>query len=206
MRTFVTWCAAALVGAFLAALGTLASSPETAVQALADEHQAVSLATTGTAVTDDPGAVCGSDLECASLHPDVNGYGTEGKATLITDYGTVPEALWEALFDMGYRGTPGDGAERFYVDYGTVVDVPGGLYLATVDGWFTCLDNVTVPGIECSGTGPVVPIGHVVAGMHIPASAPSGAPVVERWEDGSAVYADGMSFDPEERVFRLPIT
>lgn len=126
---------------------------------------------------------------------------------LRTDYGDVPSHLWESLYDLGYRGDPTDGTETFYVPWGTVVDVPGGLYLATIDGWQACADNVTFPAHECSGTGPVVPLAsHPVPGTYIPAAAPSGAPVVEWWEDGSASYADGLSFDPEERLFRLPIT
>lgn len=79
-------------------------------------------------------------------------------ATLGTDWGTVPTPLWDGLLDLGYRGVQGDEAERLYVDLGQVVNVPGGLYLATVDGWMACADWATFDG-ECYGTGPVVPLG-----------------------------------------------
>lgn len=125
---------------------------------------------------------------------------------LRTDYGHVAEHLWESLYDLGFHGDPTDGSETFYIPFGTVVDVPGGLYLATADGWMVCADNLTVTGVECSAIGPVVPLGdRPLSGDYIPGAAPSGAPLLTMWEDGSGEYADGLMFDPESRVFRLPI-
>lgn len=77
---------------------------------------------------------------------------------LTADYGSVPDELWDSLRRDGFRGVIERpvNLDRLYVPIGTVVNVPGGLYLATYDGWTVCRDNSTVPGVECSATGPVV--------------------------------------------------
>jgi hypothetical protein len=83
---------------------------------------------------------------------------SEGQDVLTLDYSASPTDLWDALRNMGYRGVPNDGLfgmelERLYVPTGTAIDVPGGLYLATVDGWMQCRDSWQEQ--ECSATGPV---------------------------------------------------
>ncbi len=78
-------------------------------------------------------------------------------ALLTVDAETAPPALVDSLLEAGYHGDPTDHAERLYVPVGTVVDVPGGLYLATADGWMSCVDFETSDQ-ECSATSPVVPV------------------------------------------------
>lgn len=80
----------------------------------------------------------------------------EGADVLTLDADSTPPALWSALIEAGHHGVAGDGCDCLYVPVGTAVRVPGGLYLATIDGWFHCADGVTVHG-DCSATGPVVP-------------------------------------------------
>lgn len=116
---------------------------------------------------------------------------------LSADYGALPPELSAMLTDAGYR----TGAS---VPFGAAFFTESGMYLATADGWFACRHGVTAP--VCSATGPVVPIGGVVQGDDVPSASPSGAPAtfVEP-DDGSAEYADGLMFDPESRIFRLPV-
>lgn len=84
-------------------------------------------------------------VESIDANPDV----------LVLDYEAgVPETLWDAAQDAGYVGDPNDGCECLYIPVGTELDVPGGLALATVDGWMGCQDWVTSDA-ECSATGPV---------------------------------------------------
>lgn len=80
----------------------------------------------------------------------------EGQDVLTLGYDDTPADLWNALRAQGYVGVQGDGCECLYVPVGTVVDVPGGLYLATIDGLMVCGD--TWFDQECSATGPVVPV------------------------------------------------
>lgn len=75
---------------------------------------------------------------------------------LTADYWRVPPQLWDALIRDGWNGRDDGTDDLLYVPIGTVVNVAGGLYLATYDGWAVCRDNHTVPGVECSATGPVV--------------------------------------------------
>lgn len=75
----------------------------------------------------------------------------------------APSDLVTALQnDRAVWADPNDGAERLYAPVGTWFDVPGGGYLATVDGWWSCTDHVTAPEVgtgECSGPdGPVEPV------------------------------------------------
>lgn len=128
---------------------------------------------------------------------------------LRTDYERVPDQLWDALRRDGFRGVIERpvNLDRLYVPFGTVVDVRGGLYLATIDGWFACAD-FTTSNAECSGTSPVVPIGdgRVSGFFRVPPFSPSGAGITGPvYEDGSAGYTDGLMFDPEQRMFRLTV-
>jgi hypothetical protein len=100
----------------------------------------------------------GVDVQQLDVSPVASPYA----GFLAVDYDRVPAALWDGLRDAGFSGVPNDGPggvelERLYVPFGTVVDVPGGLYLVTVDGPMVCTDWVTAER-ECSATGPVVPL------------------------------------------------
>jgi hypothetical protein len=98
-------------------------------------------------------------VESADPNPDV----------LVLDYDAgVPEQLWDAALDAGYVGDPTDGCECLYIPVGTTLDVPGGLALATVDGWMGCQDFVTSDA-ECSSTGPVELIAQSWAAGTVPA-------------------------------------
>jgi len=87
----------------------------------------------------------------------------EGEDALTLAYDPAPAPLWNALTTQHpewYDEGPGDqaGHGQFMVPVGTVVDVPGGLYRATLDdGWMSCIDFQTSDQ-ECSATGPVVPV------------------------------------------------
>lgn len=129
--------------------------------------------------------------------------GQAAPAALKTVYGEVPEELWDQLYNEGYRGITQDHQEAFYVELGKAVYVPAGMYLATADGWMACADYLTTDGL-CTPDRPVVPLGDGSTYEHAPASSPSGADRVgEVEEDGSAGYADGLVFDPEQHLFRL---
>jgi hypothetical protein len=90
----------------------------------------------------------------------------EGQDVLMLDTAASPGALVEALRAAGYVGTPDDGCECLYIPVGTTVAVPGGLYLATLDGFAQCADFHT-SDTECGADGPfrlthipVVPVDH----------------------------------------------
>lgn len=91
--------------------------------------------------------------------PTTAAYGTalddaqsEGRDVLPLSFHDAPPSLWNALPAGTYDDdVPGIGTA--YVPVGTVVDVPGGLWLATLDGWGHCSDWQF--DVECSATGPV---------------------------------------------------
>ena len=80
----------------------------------------------------------------------------EGTDVLMVGWSGSPDDLWNGLIDHTewYDDQSTDGHGTFYVPVGTVVEVPNGLYLATIDGWAACRDGWWAA--ECSATGPVV--------------------------------------------------
>jgi hypothetical protein len=76
-----------------------------------------------------------------------------GQDVLMLDYDATPADLWDALRAAGYVGTAGDGCECLYIPVGVQVDVPGGLYVATLDGFAQCA-NFHTSDTECSDDGP----------------------------------------------------
>jgi hypothetical protein len=80
----------------------------------------------------------------------------EGQDVLPLSWHAAPADLWSALTEQHMEWYDDDVTSigTMWVPVGTVVDVPGGLYLATLDGWAGCQDFETFDG-ECSATGPV---------------------------------------------------
>ena len=76
---------------------------------------------------------------------------------LTVDAEAAPVELVDALLEAGFVGTPSDNREALYVPVGTPVFVPGGMYLATADGWMQCLDGITTAE-ACGPTTGVVPV------------------------------------------------
>jgi len=81
---------------------------------------------------------------------------TEGQDVLPLSWHAAPAPLWNALGEQHPEWYDDDvaGLGTYWVPVGTVIDVPGGLALATIDGWAGCQDWTTFDG-ECSATGPV---------------------------------------------------
>ena len=77
---------------------------------------------------------------------------SEGTDVVLAFVDATPRDLWDGLLAQGHTGGPVDGVEALYVPVGTVVDVPGGLYRATLDGWAECRD--TWFDEECNAAGP----------------------------------------------------
>ena len=80
----------------------------------------------GTAHADHTGALCTTDADCASLgYTGELGYGvTEDKIRTYSDFYVTredttddhsnPDLIGQCLYDLGYRGLPGDGMEAIY--------------------------------------------------------------------------------------------
>jgi hypothetical protein len=116
----------------------------------------------------------------------------EGQDVLMLRYDTAPHDLWQGLIDAGYRGVASDPCTCLYVPTGAVVDVPGGLYLATPAGWAICRDGWSDQ--ECSPDGPVWPIGIPVQNdMQTDGYGCFFDPEAPAWE--SATTTDGLCHD-----------
>jgi hypothetical protein len=100
-----------------------------------------------------PAAMASADTPAAS---PVAGATAEPQL-LTVDAEAAPAPLVDALLAAGFRGDPTDKREALYIPVGTAVDVPGGMYLATVDGWMVCAHGVTTAG-ACGPTTGVVPV------------------------------------------------
>jgi hypothetical protein len=79
----------------------------------------------------------------------------EGTDVLPVSFHDAPYELWNGLRQVmpGAYDDDVPGIGTFYVPVGSTVAVPGGLYLATLDGWAECHDTWFAQ--ECSATGPV---------------------------------------------------
>jgi hypothetical protein len=126
-----------------------------AVDLAADRATFNPVATLDTTQVDDTRALSDTGMERADAD-------AEGQDVLILTYDDAPPDLWNALsgqhprwYDEPLGSEAGHGT--FYVPVGTTIPVDDGLYRATLDGWSSCTDGVTLDG-ECSATGPVVPV------------------------------------------------
>jgi hypothetical protein len=100
---------------------------------------------------------CVADVLPAAEDTEAQDAEAEGQDVLPISWHAAPAPLWNALLDQHpewYDGDVADGLGTVWVPVGTVIDVPGGLALATLDGWAGCQDWETSDQ-ECNATGPV---------------------------------------------------
>jgi hypothetical protein len=99
------------------------------------------------------------DLRTVGTDTTAEDVAAEGTDVLPVSFHAAPADLWNALIEQYPAAYSDDvpGIGTFWIEVGTVVDVPGGLYLATLDGWMGCQDWTTADA-ECSATGPVLPL------------------------------------------------
>ena len=131
-----------------------ASDTVHAVDLAADRPMVNPAATLDTTQVDDARDIADTGIERADA-------AAEGQDVLTLAYDPAPADLWNALtadhpqwYDETTDDAPGHGL--FYVPVGTVIDVPGGLYLATLDGWSVCRDLDSTQ--ECNANSPTTPV------------------------------------------------
>jgi hypothetical protein len=126
---------------------TATAETVTLAQCPAGSHQ-----TAGECIPDVVHAAEGTDTTAEDV-------AAEGTDVLPVSFHAAPADLWNALREQHPATYDDDvpGIGTFWIEVGTTVNVPGGLYLATLDGWMGCADGITFGG-ECSATGPVLPL------------------------------------------------